>query len=54
MEVIITIVSKLAYNLLKGRIQPTYIGVIPQLLSNYHGHPSKVKHGHMNTGKWRT
>ena len=34
MEVIVTIVSKLVYNLLTGRIQPTYIGVITHLLSS--------------------
>ena len=28
MEVIVTIVSKLVHNLFRGRIQPTYIGVI--------------------------
>ena len=28
MEVIVTIVSKLGYNLFRGRNQPTYIGVI--------------------------
>ena len=33
MEVIVTIVSKLVYNLFRGRIQPTYIGVIIHLLS---------------------
>ena len=32
MEVIVT--SKLVYNLLTGRIQPTYIGVIIHLLSS--------------------
>ena len=30
---LVTIVSKLGYNLFRGRIQPTYIGVIIQLLS---------------------
>ena len=35
-----TIVSKLAYNLL-----PRYIGVITQLLTKYHGHPSKYNFG---------
>ena len=33
MEVIVTIVSKLGYNLFRGHIQPTYIRVIIQLLS---------------------
>ena len=33
MEVIVTIVSKLVYNLYRWRIQPTYIGVIIHLLS---------------------
>ncbi len=33
MEVIVTIVSKLAYNLLRGRIQPTYKGAIIHWLS---------------------
>ena len=31
--------SKLAYNLVRGRIQPTYTGVIFHL---HHGHPSRV------------
>ena len=30
---VVTIVSKLIYNLLRGRIQPTYIGVTIHLLS---------------------
>ena len=36
---LVTIVSKLGYNLLTGRIQPTFKGVIIHL-SKYHGHPS--------------
>ena len=38
---LVTIVSKLVYNLLKGLITYRYIGVITQLLYKYHGHPSR-------------
>ena len=41
MEVIVTIVSKLGYSLLTGRIQPTFIRVISyNPFTKYHGHPS--------------
>ena len=38
MEVIVTIVSKLVYNLLKGLITYLYTGYNP--VTKYHGHPS--------------
>ena len=44
MEVIVTIVSKLVYNLLKGLITYLYRGYNP--VSKYHGHPSRIH------GKW--
>ena len=40
MEVIVTIVSKLVYNLLKGLITYLYRGYNP--VTKYHGHPSRV------------
>ena len=41
MEVIVTIVSKLAYNLLKGLITYLYRGYNP--VTKYNGHPSRSK-----------
>ena len=40
MEVIVTIVSKLVYNLLKGLIIYIYRGYSP--VTKYHGHPSNI------------
>ena len=41
LKIIVTIVSKLGYNLLIGRIQPTFIGVIScNPFTKYHGDPS--------------
>ena len=48
MEVIVTIVSKLGYNLFTGRIQPTFIGVIIHLLSTM-----DIPVGFQTPGFWR-
>ena len=34
-------VTKLVYNLFRGRNQPTYIRVIYNPVTKYHGHPTK-------------